>query len=139
MSGKLVKKSGRPSVHWLGFHANLGRPPKFVKMSNFLNQKTYAQATKNQPVAKELSLFEQTIQPVKDQKLPYDNERETEGDGNCFYNAIIDQKENALLPPDWQMYPILNLQYLLSKYQHMYVHFVSFQTLFLASVRGFDV
>ena len=63
-------------------------------MSNFLNPKTYAQATKNQPVAKELSLFEQTVQPVKDQKLPFDNERETEGDGNCFYNAIIDQIEN---------------------------------------------
>ena len=62
-------------------------------MSNFLNQKTYAQATKNQPVAK-LSLFERTVQPVRDQKLPYDNERETEGDGNCFYNAIIDQIEN---------------------------------------------
>ena len=62
-------------------------------MSNFLNQKTYAQATKNQPVAKP-SLFERTVQPVRDQKLPYDNERETEGDGNCFYNAIIDQIEN---------------------------------------------
>ena len=63
-------------------------------MSNFFNQKTYAQATKNQPVAKRLSLFEETIQPVRDHMLPYDNERETQGDGNCFYNAIMDQIEN---------------------------------------------
>ena len=27
-------------------------------------------------------------------KIPYWNERETKGDGNCFYNAIIDQIEN---------------------------------------------
>ena len=27
-------------------------------------------------------------------KIPYWNERETVGDGNCFYNAIIDQIEN---------------------------------------------
>ena len=27
-------------------------------------------------------------------KIPYWNERETIGDGNCFYNAIIDQIEN---------------------------------------------
>ena len=26
--------------------------------------------------------------------MPYDNERETQGDGNCFYNAIIDQIVN---------------------------------------------
>ena len=68
-------------------------------MSNSLNQKTYAQATNNQPVAK-LSLFEQTVQPVKDQKLPYDNERETEGDGNCFYKAIFDQIENNPMVAD---------------------------------------
>ena len=60
-------------------------------MSNFFNQKTYAQATKNQPVSKGLSLFEETLQPVRVHSLPYDNERETQGDGNCFYNAIIDQ------------------------------------------------
>jgi len=63
-------------------------------MSNFLNQKTYAQATKAQNLAKSLSLFEQTIKPVKDHNLPYGNENETEGDGNCFYNAIIDQIVN---------------------------------------------
>ena len=27
-------------------------------------------------------------------KIPYWNERETKGDGNCFYNAIIDQFQN---------------------------------------------
>merc|ERR1711923_527998 len=27
-------------------------------------------------------------------KIPYWNQRETEGDGNCFYNAIIDQIVN---------------------------------------------
>ena len=27
-------------------------------------------------------------------KIPYWNENETEGDGNCFYNAIIDQIQN---------------------------------------------
>ena len=63
-------------------------------MSNFFNQKTYAQATKNQPVSKRLSLFEETLQPVRVHSLPYDNERETQGDGNCFYNAIIDQIVN---------------------------------------------
>ena len=64
-------------------------------MSNFLNQKTYAKATKAQNLAKSLSLFEQTIKPIKDHNLPYGNENETEGDGNCFYNAIIDQMENS--------------------------------------------
>merc|ERR1712242_80084 len=27
-------------------------------------------------------------------KIPYWNERETKGDGNCFYNAILDQIQN---------------------------------------------
>ena len=63
-------------------------------MSKYLNQKTYAQATKPQNLAHSLSLFERTLKPIKDLKLPYDNQNETEGDGNCFYNALIDQMEN---------------------------------------------
>ena len=63
-------------------------------MEKSFNKKTYAQATKSQKGANKLSLFEQTIKPVKDYKLPYGNERETEGDGNCWYNAIIDQIQN---------------------------------------------
>ena len=63
-------------------------------MSKYLNKKTYAQATKPQNLANTLPLFEQTMKPVLDHKLPYHNERETEGDGNCFYNAIIDQIVN---------------------------------------------
>ena len=46
-------------------------------------------------MAKELSLFERTMKPVKDLKLPYGNDTETEGDGNCFYNAIMDQIINS--------------------------------------------
>ena len=45
-------------------------------------------------MSKRLSLFEETLQPVRVHSLPYDNERETQGDGNCFYNAIIDQIVN---------------------------------------------
>ena len=47
--------------------------------------------TKNQSLSKALSPFEQTMKPVNDLKLPYGNENEIEGDGNCFYNAIMDQ------------------------------------------------
>ena len=71
-----------------------GQPPKIFKMSKYLKQKTYAQATKPQNLAHSLPLFERTLKPIKDLKLPYDNPNETAGDGNCFYNAIIDQKEN---------------------------------------------
>ena len=71
-----------------------GQPPKIFKMSKYLKQKTYAQATKPQNLAHSLPLFERTLKPIKDLKLPYDNQNETVGDGNCFYNAIIDQMEN---------------------------------------------
>ena len=60
-------------------------------MSKFLNQKTCTKVKKNLLLEKELSLFEETMKPVKDLQLPYSNEKETEGDGNCFYNAIMDQ------------------------------------------------
>ena len=63
-------------------------------MSKYLNKKTYAEANKTQNLANSLSLFEQTLKPIKDHNLPFGNENETEGDGNCFYNAIIDQMEN---------------------------------------------
>ena len=60
-------------------------------MSKFLNQKTCTEVKKNLLLAKEFSLFEETMKPVKDLKLPYGNEKETEADGNCLYNAIMDQ------------------------------------------------
>ena len=65
-----------------------GQPPKFLKMSKYLSK------IKKKSLAKELSLFERTVKPVKDLKLPYGNDTETEGDGNCFYNAIMDQIMN---------------------------------------------
>ena len=34
------------------------------------------------------------MQPVLQHKIPYWNDTETRGDGNCFFNAIIDQIQN---------------------------------------------
>ena len=39
-----------------------------------------------------LEIMEKT---VLHHKIPYWNENETKGDGNCFYNAIIDQIQKA--------------------------------------------
>ena len=58
-------------------------------------KRTYAEMVKNQQSGKHsdsfLNLMKKT---VLHHKLPYWNENETKGDGNCFYNALIDQIKN---------------------------------------------
>ena len=53
-----------------------------------------ANITKSQGSSNHTALFWETMKPVLQHKIPYWNDRETEGDGNCFYNAIIDQIQN---------------------------------------------
>ena len=73
-----------------------------VEFSQHLSQPTYANITKsskptNANITKSQNsgnytdLFWETMQPVLQHKIPYSNDTETEGDGNCFFNAIIEE------------------------------------------------
>ena len=62
--------------------------------TNNTSKPTYATITKSQSSSNHTALFWETMKPVLQHKIPYWNERETKGDGNCFFNAIIDQFQN---------------------------------------------
>ena len=60
-----------------------------------LGKRTYAEITKAQQSNNHTESFLKIMkETVLYHKIPYWNETETEGDGNCFYNAIIDQIQN---------------------------------------------
>ena len=58
-------------------------------------KRTYAEITKNQQSGDHSDSFVKLMKnTVLHHKIPYWNENETEGDGNCFYNALVDQIQN---------------------------------------------
>ena len=62
--------------------------------SNQSSKPTYANITKSRNSSNHTALFWETMKPVLQHKIPYWNDTETRGDGNCFFNAIIDQIQN---------------------------------------------
>ena len=58
-------------------------------------KRTYAEITKPQQSRNYSDSFLKIMKKtVLHHRIPYWNEKETKGDGNCFYNAIIDQIHN---------------------------------------------
>ena len=58
-------------------------------------KRTYAEITSNQQSGDHSESFLKLMRnTVLHHKIPYWNDNETEGDGNCFYNALIDQIKN---------------------------------------------
>ena len=58
-------------------------------------KRTYAEITSNQQSGDHSESYLKLMRnTVLHHKIPYWNDNETEGDGNCFYNALIDQIQN---------------------------------------------
>ena len=58
-------------------------------------KRMYAEITSNQQSGDHSESFLKLMRnTVLHHKIPYWNDNETEGDGNCFYNALIDQIHN---------------------------------------------
>ena len=74
-------------------HSNQSPKPTYANITK-TTKPTDTNITKSHSSSNHTALFWETMQPVLQHKIPYWNDRETRGDGNCFFNAIIDQTHN---------------------------------------------